>query len=214
MTTLFAHRGIINKERNIKENTIQSLEEAIRLGFKAIEFDIWFSDSNLFINHDNPKSTNFLPTLQEYLKFGDKLTYWMDFKNMNEDNIHKILPLLDQAIKTHNIPLKQIYFAPFIDQYDKAEIILEKIKNHFKQQVNIVAICSTKENLDEVIELTKKNNIKNLSIQHELINHNTINKLNHLTLFAWTVNDLKQAKYLESLNIKNIATDTLLPNKS
>ncbi|UII19115.1 glycerophosphodiester phosphodiesterase [Fulvivirga ligni] len=86
---VIAHRGAW-KKKNLPENSIASLEEAIRLGCTASEFDIWMTaDSILVVNHDKEffghiieestydslksyKLTNgeTIPTLEQYLNAG------------------------------------------------------------------------------------------------------------------------------------------------
>ncbi|TDP02436.1 glycerophosphodiester phosphodiesterase family protein [Flavobacterium sp. 245] len=50
--SIIAHRGAW-KKNNFPQNSIAALKEAIRLGCKGSEFDIWFTaDDSLIVNHD------------------------------------------------------------------------------------------------------------------------------------------------------------------
>ena len=50
MIKLFAHRGFVLE--NAQQNSIESLKEAVKENFKAIEFDIWFLNGNLVLKKD------------------------------------------------------------------------------------------------------------------------------------------------------------------
>ena len=54
-------------------------------------------------------------------------------------------------------------------------------------------------------------NIKFLSISHELIDRNLLEKLNNTEFCVWTVNDKERIIYLEKLGIKNFITDKITP---
>lgn len=210
MTVLFAHRGFVNLQKGIRENTIESLNEAVRLGFSAVEFDIWISNSELIINHDDPKGVlEGLPRLEDYFKFGNKLKYWMDFKNIDQNNIDKVVLLLKEAVTTQKIKTEQLYFAPFIEDYDLSEIVLNKLRDSFGSKTNLVALCQKEKDINDLIDFTAKNKIKFASIKHSLINEDLIKKLKDVTIFAWTVNKLEIMKRLESIGIKNFATDKI-----
>lgn len=58
MIKIFAHRGFA--QNNIKQNSIASLKNAFKNGFKAIEFDIWWLENQLFLSHDKPSKTSLL----------------------------------------------------------------------------------------------------------------------------------------------------------
>ena len=84
MVKLFAHRGFVTE--NISQNSIASLKQAYDFNFRAVEFDIWFLDEKLVLKHDQPleKEINNLPKFRDYFSFKNELTYWMDFKNLDE----------------------------------------------------------------------------------------------------------------------------------
>ncbi len=119
---LFAHRGFVDK--NCPENSIASLKKARELGFKAIEFDIWFLEEKLILSHNNPKTIENLPNLSDYFIFKNQMNYWLDFKNLNEKNAISALELLKKIIEMSGIELDKLYFAPFVTNYKTSEKIL------------------------------------------------------------------------------------------
>jgi glycerophosphoryl diester phosphodiesterase len=217
MIKLFAHRGFAIND--IKQNSIESLELAYQNNFRAIEFDIWFFPQNekkLILKHDcpKPKEAISLPIFSDYLRFKNDLTYWLDFKNLNEKNTNQAMMLVKEQLDNFAINFRQVYFAPFITNYKIAQKVLKKIREVFGDNVQLVGVCEElnnkveKENLKKFID---ENNIKFLSIFHELIDKNFIKKFPHLELFAWTVNDKNRLETLKNMGVKNFATDKIIP---
>lgn len=208
---IFAHRGLVT--RNSKENSIESLDEAFKNKFYGIEFDIWFVSDQLYIKHDQPKKeelTN-LPKFRDYLKYGNNLRYWLDFKNLDKHNIDKALEIIKKDLEDKKIDLNQIYFAPFITDLVEAAKIYKKIKEVFSD-AQIMAVCEDikKEDLENYHQNLQKNNIKFLSIRHVFIDKNFMKIFHDINLYAWTINDLARAKELESLGVKIITSDIIL----
>ena len=214
MIKLFAHRGFVADLH--PQNSIASLKEAVLQGFSAVEFDIWFFTEKLFLKHDQPvlNEVNILPELADYFYYKNDLTYWMDFKNLDAENCDLALFQVKNAIEAAQIKLDQIYFAPFITDLQKAEKIFAEIRNIFGSKAKIVAVCESFINDKAASELKKfldQNNIKALSIFHQLLNKNSLEIFSGIEIFAWTVNDLERLKELESLGVKNFATDKITP---
>ena len=210
MIELFAHRGFVTK--NIPENSIKSLKKAYKLGFRAVEFDIWFFDNKLLLKHDRPKKDDVLtlPNLTDYFSFGNEIKYWMDFKNLNQRNITQALKILKTEIKLAKIDLKQIYFAPFILDHKKALAIFQEIRKVFGANAQVTLVCEklkTKKDIEKLHDFLTKNKIKFLSIFHKLIDKNLVEILSKIEFFAWTVNDLNRLRELENIGVKNIVTD-------
>ncbi len=214
MIKLFAHRGFA-KNKNL-QNTITSLNQAKENGFKAIEFDIWFLEGELFLKHDLPRKNELkeLPNFRDYLTFQNEFFYWLDFKNLNKKNAHEVLKIVRDEISKTNIKLNQIYLAPFVTNYVLASEIFEIIREIFGEKVQLVAVCEKLENDQQIIDLRQfltKNKIKFLSIFHELLNQSFIKNFSDIEFFAWTVNDISKLKELQNLGVKNFATDKILP---
>lgn len=211
---LFAHRGFVTESH--PENTVASLENAVACGFKAIEFDIWSVEEKLVLKHDRPrdKEIEILPALKEYFAHKNELYYWLDFKNLNEENCTKALMLVKNCIEEFDIKLDRVYFVPLIIEMDKAEKIFAKIRNIFGPKVKIGAFCKELRNEQEARDLRKfldKNNLKLLSIFHQLLSKNSLQALSGIEIFAWTVNDLSRMEELVKLGVTNFATDKITP---
>lgn len=214
MSRLFAHRGFTAGSH--PENSVASLKESVAQSFSAIEFDIWFVARKLVLKHDQPKENEIeiLPTLSDYLIYKNDLNYWLDFKNLDEENSAKALILAKSEIENADVKLEQIYFAPFITNLEKAEKIFTRIRNIFGPKVKIVAICDSLKNEKEAQDLRNfldKNNVKCLSIFHQLLSKNSVQIFSGIELFAWTVNEMPRLKELESLGVANFATDKITP---
>lgn len=79
---IWAHRGYVKTH---PENTIAAFQEAIDKGAPGIELDIFFNPETkaFLVSHDPP--TPDAPELHletVFLEFGEKIHYWLDFKNL------------------------------------------------------------------------------------------------------------------------------------
>lgn len=209
MVRLFAHRGFW--QENNSQNSLKSLKAAYEKDFRAIEFDIWFIEGELLLKHEAPKPQEVLPFFRDYLKFGNELNYWLDFKNLNEANAAEVFELVKISLQEAQINLNKVYFVPFIPNYKIAEKVLEKAREVFGKKIQFGAVCEKHENFENVISFLEKNSVKCLSIFHQLLNKNSLKDLANIEIFAWTVNDKKRLLELEALGVQNFATDKITP---
>jgi len=212
MIKLFAHRGFVTSAH--PENSIASLNEAFAQGFKAIEFDLWFAARRLVLKHDQPLETEaeILPDLGEYLVYKNEMFYWLDFKNLTDENCTQALMEAKSEIEFCDVKLDQIYFAPYILEQETAQKIFTLIRNIFGPKAKIVAVCESLKNEQEAQDLRAfldQNNVKCLSIFHQLLSVNSMKIFAGIEILAWTVNDLTRLKELEALGVENFATDTI-----
>ena len=210
MIKIFAHRGFVTKQAS--ENSLASLREARQQNFSGIEFDVWFINDSLVINHDMPEKNKDLPRLHEYFIFKNDFEYWIDFKNLNELNAIEAVKILAKEIEAAQIDIKKVFFAPFIADLNKAIPVYNALQNSFKDP-QIMAVC---ENLSSEKFITyhqnlQKNHIKFLSIQHTIIDKNFTKIFSDITLFAWTVNDLARLRDLQKIGVKNFTSDIITP---
>lgn len=210
MVNLFAHRGFHTKD--IPQNSIASLNAAVENHFENIEFDIWFVDGKLLIKHDEPLKNELqnLPTLRQYFHYKNGLKYWLDFKNLDEKNIDEALKLVKNEIELAALNPDQIWFAPCITNYELAKKICKKFSQTFGQKAKIMTFCEEK-NEKILRDFFDESGVKFVSIFHKLIDKNFLEKFPDIEIFAWTVNDLERLSELESLGVKNFATDKITP---
>ncbi len=211
---LFSHRGLLS--RNVKENTIKSFQNAFDNHFEAMEIDIWYYKKEFILSHDKPKDLNNCDNLANLFKqFGNKIDYWLDFKNLNLDNIKEASYNLKINADKFNIDYNKIIFVPYLNNInlEKNLFSYKEIRNNFGENCNIGTLIKKidKKDWKKYHQQLKENNIKILSVQFENINEDFIKIFSDINLFAWTVNDKKDFNYLKKLKIQNIATDTLKP---
>ncbi len=214
MVKLFAHRGFVAETH--QENSVASLNEAVTQGFSGVEFDIWLFEEKLVLKHDQPvvEEITTLPNLKDYFSHKNSLTYWLDFKKLDEKNSAAALNLVKQEIEAADISLDQIYFATIAIDFEKASKICAVIRNFFGEKAQIIAVRKSVENEKEVQELRQfldQNNLKFLSIFHQLISESFVKVFAGIEIFAWTVNDVQRLQELETLGIRNFATDKITP---
>jgi len=211
MIKIFSHRGFI--QNNIKQNTIASLKNAVKNNFKAIEIDIWYLNSELYLNHDKPNLNNLknLTKFRDIFVYKNKLNYWLDFKNLNESNVIEAINLVKKDLLENKIELKNIFFAPYITDYDLAEKISHQIHKIFNEKVNILAVCDESSQIKNVIDLLDLEVFDYVSMNYNLIDDNLLKNLSPKKIFAWTVNDEKIFHELILKGVEQIATDKILP---
>ena len=216
---IFAHRGLVDVEKNIYENSLESLQNALDAGFLAIEFDIWFVNQQLIISHDEPKSNQSSPTVFNFLQHSllhsqKSLFYWLDFKNVSLNNATEIAIQTKNIIENLNLPLKNCYFAPFITDYHLAKQIYTKWQNIFGD-FSFMAVLEHESQFAECQKFISENQIHHLSINHQLLkNQSIMNSLKkncqNTQLFAWTIKNLATYLDLKQQQIKNFASDIVL----
>ena len=199
---IFAHRGLVTK--NSLENSIASLEAAYQAGFRNIEFDLWFLNGALSVKHNKPEGEN-LPTLCDYLCLGNKMTYWLDCKNLDGSNAKEALELIFYEIKKAKINLEQIFLATFALDDE----VLTQARRIFGKDVKFIFACGESNKISELEKICTQNEVKFISIFHEFIDADFVKKFSNQEIFAWTVNDVNRLKELEALGIKYFASDHL-----
>lgn len=216
MKKFFAHRGFTFDENNpqnkIDQNSLASLKNAVNHGFKAIEFDIWYFNSQLVLCHDQPNLSNYqnLVKFSEYFIYGNQLDYWLDFKNLDESNINNVLKLVESQINFTKINLEKIFFAPYCTNYFLSQKIFFNFRKIFGNEIKMVAVADNIQQIPNLLEFVAKNNVKYLSIDYKLINEDLIVKFKDQNILAWTINDQQILDNLSRLGIKYFASDKIL----
>jgi glycerophosphoryl diester phosphodiesterase len=212
---LFSHRGFLTE--SLKENTIKSFQNAILNNFEAIEVDIWYDKEILILSHNKPqKDLDKYDRLKDlFHKFGNKITYWLDFKNLNIDNYTKALSYLKVIIKKHNIDSENIILAPYLDtlNIENNLFIYDALRKNFGSNCNIAAVIRVikKENWEEYYKKLASYKINNLSVEFNNIDKDFMELFHNINIFTWTVNKQDDLEFLTELGITNIATDKILP---
>lgn len=210
MTKIFAHRGFVTP--TAPENSLAALQSAYENKFFGLEFDVWFLDGELVVAHDRPFENKKLAKFVEFLHYKNEISYWIDFKNLNKDNVSAACEVLKRDIKDAEINLEKIYFAPFIEDLSEALPVYEEIRKHFRSAQIMAVCCEIKKNdLVSYHNQLRKNHIKFLSIQHDNIDQNFVDVFRDIECFAWTINDLKRIRELEKLGIRYMTSDIITP---
>jgi glycerophosphoryl diester phosphodiesterase len=216
MIKIFAHRGFTFDENNpqnkIDQNSLASLNNAVDHGFKAIEFDIWYFNSQLILCHDQPNLTNYqnFTKFDEYFIYGNELDYWLDFKNLDESNIDNALRLMKSQINFAKINLEKIFFAPYCTNYLLSQKIFYKFKEAFGSAIKLVALLDKAQQIPNIYEFVIKNDVKFISIDYKLINEDLIDKFQGIEFLAWSVNDRLILDNLSKIGVKYFASDKIL----
>lgn len=213
---LFSHRGFLS-EKKFKENTLESFQNSLDYKFQAIELDLWYLEEKFILNHDKPsrdlsKYDKFADLLQ---KFGNKFEYWLDFKNLNPNNIQEAIKELKSIIDQSKISYSNFIFVPCLDNANLSDsfFAFDEIRNNFGKNCRLGSFLSKikPQNFQSYYKNLKQNNIQNLSINFKNLNEDFIKFFSGINIFAWTVNNKKDLEYLEKLKVGNIATDKLTP---
>ncbi len=99
-TQIWDHRGLVQADE-IQENTIESYQNALHAGASGIEMDIFYDDEveGFVVSHDKPyqlqSDSSWLSLDQVFSIFGDSIYYWLDLKNLNSNNLKKVITRLE-----------------------------------------------------------------------------------------------------------------------
>ena len=74
---IIAHRANINGSNSLKENRLSQIIKCIEFGYE-VEFDIRFTNNNLYLGHDNPDE---IISEKELFKLKEKC--WIHCKNLD-----------------------------------------------------------------------------------------------------------------------------------
>ncbi|MFC1658941.1 hypothetical protein ACFL0U_00025 [Pseudomonadota bacterium] len=212
---LWPHRGVWKTKK--QQNTIQALDNAFNFEYRHIEFDIWLLNNKLLLKHDKPTEkelqNNSLPLLKEFVKrYGNKLKYWMDFKNLTLENIDEFLPIYKKVIDNSKIDYKAIYFTPFETNWNVSIKLHKKIQNYMKG-INSMIMMNfenfEKEKIYDYYKILQENNITNFSVEHKIVNKKFVDTFQGINLFVWVVNNIKEYERLANLGVKNICTNNI-----
>ena len=217
---IYGHRGVPYLK---KENTLESFQKAIDLGYDGIELDIMStSDGQLIINHDtflkieknkkeeavsnihyNKLNLFKIPLLKNMLiTMGHQIKINIEIKDQGKISllvVRELIKMLKEFNLIENIIISS--FNPFIIKEVK------KIDDRFP-----TAWIWEEENLKFynlyyiVLKYFKPNAIH---IYHRIASHELINKIHNkgMKVIAYTVNDKRKLETLISKNIDGVFTD-------
>lgn len=218
---VIAHRGAW-KAKGLPENSIASLNEAVRLGCYGSEFDVHMTaDGILVINHDADflglhieKSTykellakqlsngEYIPTLESYLKAG--------MKQKTTKLILEIKPSKGGAehdkVLTANVVamVQKLKAQPWVDYISFSYDILKKVKE-LEPAANVAYLAG-----DAPLEKLKQDGFYGADYQYNVYKKGewfAKAKELGLTINAWTVNAEPEMKWLLDNKVEFITTN-------
>lgn len=218
---VIAHRGAW-KKKGLPENSIASLNEAVRLGCYGSEFDVHMtSDGVLVVNHDADflgmhieQSTykellakqlsngEYIPTLESYLKAGkqQKTT-----RLILEVKPSKAGAENDAILATRVVEMvKKLKVQPWIDYISFSYEILKKVKE-LEPEANVAYLGG-----DAGLDQLKNDGFYGADYYYTVYqkgNWFVRSKELGLTLNAWTVNTEKEMNWLLDNNVEFITTN-------
>jgi glycerophosphoryl diester phosphodiesterase len=222
-STIVAHRGAW-KNKNLPQNSIASLKEAIRLNCKGSEFDILLTaDDSLVVNHDatynnlNVQNSKYsqlatlklpngemFPTLREYILVGKQnnttVQLFCEFKDYGLSPAKKKVFIAKTLELVHELKAEQLVVYSSFD-YD----LLKQIRAS-----NTFAVIQYLRG-DISPEQLKLDKISEANYSYDVYNKNPqwieSAKKNNIALSVWTVNDGENINWFLKNNFDNIITD-------
>lgn len=219
---VIAHRGAW-KAKNLPQNSIASLGEAIRLGCEGSEFDVWMTaDSILVVNHDAdflgiPIETSSyktllgktlpngekIPTVEAYLKKGMEQTGTKLIMEVKTSEISKERSLLLAAKSVQLVEdlgaEKWVDYIAF--DYDMCQKIIA-----LDPEANVAYLEG-----DKTPEELKEAGFYGLDYHYSILRKNAhwIEEAHQLglTVNAWTVNKKEDMLWLLDRKVRFISTD-------
>lgn len=218
---IIAHRGAW-KAKSFPENSIASLNEAVRIGCFGSEFDVHMTaDGVLVVNHDADflglhieKSTykellakqlsngEYIPTLERYLKAGMKQK---TTKLILEIKPSKAGAENDKILTTNVVALvHKLKARPWVDYISFSYAILKKIKE-LDPVANVSYLAG-----DASLEKLKEDGFYGADYQYNVYKKGewfAKAKALGLTINAWTVNTEPEMKWLLENKVEFITTN-------
>lgn len=219
---VIAHRGAWKKAQ-LPENSIASLEQAIKLGYHGSEFDVHLTkDDSLVVNHDHiffgiviesatyeellakkhPNGES-IPTVREYLKAGmeqngTKLIFEIKTSSKGKERSLELTEKSVELVKSMGAR-KWVEYICF--DYD-----IGKLVHELDPEAEVAYL-----NGDVAPEQAKKDGYTGLDYNSDVYKkHPEWIKEAHeigLTINAWTVNSEEEMKNLLDQNVEYITTD-------
>ena len=103
-TEYWSHRGRNNA--GLPENSIAAFEHALQHGLKGIEVDVFWDEATkqILATHDTPQPSQQYPLLKEIVsRFKDSISYWIDFKNLTNENVKVVEEAVAQLAATYHL---------------------------------------------------------------------------------------------------------------
>lgn len=231
---IIAHRGA---SKEAPENTISAITRAINLGVNYVEFDVHLSKEGIPVILHDPSAARMirvngsppirqltLAQIQQFdvgQHFGEKFTgekiptllevlnlNWKDTGLMIEIKDYGVKPkilvqaILEDIVKVKNL-LSQIMIGSF--SYEILKEIQQSI-SLLNLPVKVIGIIEKPERIDSFTSIK----MKHLALFYKLITPNFIQLLKEYQIEVWafTVDDIEVAKFLLSIGVKGIISNS------
>jgi glycerophosphoryl diester phosphodiesterase len=206
---IIAHRGA---SINIDENTLASFQEAIELHADMIEFDVQETLDHVaivFHDADLKRTTNGSGLVSEHTfdsikKLATKSGYPI---SSLEESLHFLKDKIDIIIELKEVSASSI--IPLIKNIKGSYNFLigsfsSKLLKEFKD-FQLIGILDDSARLDEFLNIP----VSYLALDATLISDELMKRLKEkkITVFAWTVDDLKLAQKLAYMGVDGIITN-------
>lgn len=103
-TEYWSHRGRNNA--GLPENSIAAFEHVLQYRLKGIEVDVFWDDASkqILVTHDTPQASQQYPLLKDIVaSFKDSTSYWIDFKNLTNENVKAVEEAVSQLASTYSL---------------------------------------------------------------------------------------------------------------
>ncbi len=214
------HRGA---KGHVAENTIASIDCAIKLGVDAVEVDVHICKTGeLVVIHDstiNRTTTGkgkvnklpynklkelrtegyVIPTLNEVIEYcSNKCKIHIELKG--KGTAIKVANLVEEAVASGNWAYNQLLVSSF--KYSR----LKKIKKQYPK-IRLGIIAQKRHN--KALKHALKNGYESVYLYHKRISPYLVRiaKLKKLEIYAWTVNESSAIRKMNKLGVRGVISD-------
>tara|TARA_R110002049_G_scaffold243078_5_gene416855 strand:- start:2060 stop:2776 length:717 start_codon:yes stop_codon:yes gene_type:complete len=201
---VWKHRG------GTPENSLSGISKSLTEGYQGIEIDINYDDKidKFIVDHDydHESSKAKTLTLQEVLTENrvKDVKWWLDLKNLKNDNYQKVLKLLKSIEDKYDLNDKYFIesdqFIPLRALANASIPSVYWINPHSKSRIHYLRIVENK------IKLIFSNFI-GVSIYYESYDTKAKKYLSHINKFIFTVNGKGKEIYINDPTVNIVLTD-------
>jgi len=199
---LWAHRGFHGGDP-ARENTVEALLAADRIGFPGVELDLFWWRNRLVVRHDPPEGGDdaaAAPALADFLDvLPPRLQLYLDFKNLTARNAPEVARPLRELLERRGA-LGRTYVE---SKHPDALAALRRVV----PGVNTLLWITDPSDREAVRAAVERSGTHALSLEHSRITEAFLRDFADLLIHTFTVNDAERARALARAGVDVILTD-------
>jgi glycerophosphoryl diester phosphodiesterase len=212
-TRVWAHRGTHGgfqgegKPMNrTGENTLEAFEASIANGFTGIELDIHFMPERGFIVAHDLTPADHLGLNEVFARCGRKVYYWLDFKNLTDENVGAVIVVFNRLFERYPIRDRVLIESP-------EARALARLRNGLGDVKVLYWIQWYRGGFEKSVLRARKRwklawfGFRNISISNDQFNEVFLRDFARMGIYVYTINGAARMAALRDAGVRVILTD-------